>query len=140
MATTTVIRHGARVPPGGAEPSGPAGIPDAEGTAARVVHLGLILAGAAAVELDGRSRFVTPGLIDVRSHTLFEPMDARLLAELGSPGLDNASVFECLSVFEPDDEGMVACARRALVDLLTSGLRCWSIAPPDGRFGAHVER
>jgi cytosine/adenosine deaminase-related metal-dependent hydrolase len=49
-------------------------------------------------------------------------MNKGFLDELGSPGLYNSSLFEFMPIFRPDAEGMVACARTALAELLMSGV------------------
>jgi len=87
----------------------------------RIVHVGPGFAGDADVEIDGRGRLVMPGLVNVHSHPLSEPMNQGFLDELGSPGLYNSSLYEFMPIFRPDPEGMVACAQKAYAELLASG-------------------
>ncbi|NBC95858.1 MAG: amidohydrolase family protein, partial [Deinococcus-Thermus bacterium] len=122
--TTTVIKNAAWVAAFDAERGEHVYLRDADVVFAgdRIVHVGPDFAGNAEVEIDGRRRFVMPGLVNVHSHPLSEPMNKGFLDELGSPGLYNSSLFEFMPIFRPDAEGMVACARTALAELLMSGV------------------
>ncbi len=91
-------------------------------TGNRIVHVGAGFGDVADVELDARQRFVMPGLVNIHSHPLSEPMNKGFLDELGSKGLYMSSLFEFMPIFRPDGEGMVACARMALAELLMSGV------------------
>ncbi|MEO1089363.1 MAG: amidohydrolase family protein [Pseudomonadota bacterium] len=88
----------------------------------RIVHVGQGFAGAFDVEIDGRGRFVMPGLVNVHSHPLSEPMNKGFLDELGSPALYMSSLFEFMPIYRPDAAGNVACAQVALAELLMSGV------------------
>jgi len=122
--TTTVIKNAAWVAAYEAERGGHVYLRDADVAFAgdRIVHVGPDFAGTAEVEIDGRRRFVMPGLVNVHSHPLSEPMNKGFLDELGSPGLYMSSLFEFMPIFRPDGDGMVACARTALAELLMSGV------------------
>ncbi|MBK5926512.1 amidohydrolase family protein [Rhodobaculum claviforme] len=78
--------------------------------------------GAAAVEIDGTDRLVSPGLVNIHSHPLSEPMNKGMLDELGSPKLYNSSLYEFMPLFRPDDAGRTACTEVGLSELLMSGV------------------
>jgi cytosine/adenosine deaminase-related metal-dependent hydrolase len=122
--STTVIKNAAWVAAYDTELGGHVYLQDVDVafTGDRIVHVGPDFAGEADLEIDGRRRFVMPGLVNVHSHPLSEPMNKGFLDELGSPGLYNSSLFEFMPIFRPDGEGMVACARMALAELLVSGV------------------
>lgn len=88
----------------------------------RITHVGPGYAGTADVEIDGRRRFVMPGLVNIHSHPLSEPMNKGFLDELGSKGLYMSSLFEFMPIFRPDGDGMVACAKMGIAELLMSGV------------------
>ncbi|MFW5833840.1 MAG: amidohydrolase family protein [Pseudomonadota bacterium] len=88
----------------------------------RIVHVGANFEGTADRVIDGRGRLVMPGLVNIHSHPLSEPMNKGFLDELGSPALYMSSLFEFMPIHRPDGAGMVACARMALAELLMSGV------------------
>ena len=88
----------------------------------RILQVGGHYAGPVAVEIDGRGRLVSPGLVNIHSHPLSEPMNKGFMDELGSPGLYQSSLYEYMALFNPDDEGRLACAEVAYVELLLSGV------------------
>jgi cytosine/adenosine deaminase-related metal-dependent hydrolase len=90
-------------------------------TGDRVAQVGGRFAGAADSELDGRGRMVMPGLVNIHSHPLSEPMNKGFLDELGSPALGMSSLYEFMPIYRPDLEGNRACARMALAELMLSG-------------------
>lgn len=73
-------------------------------------------------EIDGRERMVMPGFVDVHSHPSFETMLKGLTEEVYSPKLYMSSLYEFLSLFEIDEEGMQASTQVALAELLQSGV------------------
>lgn len=88
----------------------------------RILSVGGTHAGEAAREIDGRGRLVAPGLVNIHSHPLSEPMNKGFLDELGSPKLYMSSLFEFMPLFRPDAEGNKACTEVALSELLMSGV------------------
>jgi cytosine/adenosine deaminase-related metal-dependent hydrolase len=72
--------------------------------------------------IDGSGLMVMPGLVNVHSHPLSEPMSKGFLDELGSPALYMSSLYEFMPIFRPDLEGTRACARMALAELALSGV------------------
>ncbi len=87
----------------------------------KILQVGGRWEGEAATEIDGRDRLVSPGLVNIHSHPLSEPMNKGFLDELGSPRLYNSSLYEFMPLFRPDDEGRTACTEVALSELLLSG-------------------
>ena len=88
----------------------------------RILQVGGRWDGDAAVEIDGTDRLVSPGLVNIHSHPLSEPMNKGFLDELGSPALYNSSLYEFMPLFRPDDAGRTACTEVALSELLLSGV------------------
>ncbi len=88
----------------------------------KILQVGGRWDGAADTEIDGRDRMVSPGLVNIHSHPLSEPMNKGFLDELGSPALYNSSLYEFMPLFRPDDAGRTACTEVALSELLLSGV------------------
>ena len=88
----------------------------------RILQVGSRFEGEATNEIDGRDRLVSPGLVNIHSHPLSEPMNKGILDELGSPRLYMSSLYEFMPLFRPDLEGMQACTEVALSELLQSGV------------------
>lgn len=88
----------------------------------RIVQVGGHFDGEFDHEIDGRGRLVSPGLVNIHSHPLSEPMNKGFLDELGSPGLYMSSLYEFMPLFRPDAEGTTACTEVALSELLLSGV------------------
>ena len=87
-----------------------------------IVHVGGRYQGAAGTEIDGRDLFVMPGLVDIHSHPMSEPMNKGFTDEMGSPKLGMSGLYEYMPVFRPDEEGIAACAELAYAELLLSGV------------------
>lgn len=88
----------------------------------RLVHVGGPYAGAAAREIDGASSLVAPGLVNIHSHPLSEPLNKGFLDELGSPALGMSSLYEFMPLFGTDGDGTRACTEVAYAELLQSGV------------------
>ena len=88
----------------------------------RIAFVGDNYGGPAERELDGRQLLVMPGLVNIHSHPLSEPMNQGFLDELGSPALYMSSLYEFMPLHRPDLAGMQNCARKALAELLLSGV------------------
>ena len=63
--------------------------------------------------IDGRGFMVMPGLVNVHSHPGCEPANKGLTDEVGSPKLYNTSLYEYLSLFRADAEGIPHANRMA---------------------------
>lgn len=87
-----------------------------------ITFVGRGYAGAAERVIDGAGLMVMPGLIDIHSHPSSEPMNKGLTDEVGTPGLYNSSLYEYLPIFRGDPEGVHACVRVALAELMLSGV------------------
>lgn len=88
----------------------------------RIIHVGPGFAGTADRVIDGAGRLVMPGLVNIHSHPLSEPLNKGWTDELGSPALGMSSLYEFMPIYRPDLEGTQACARTALAELLLSGV------------------
>ena len=88
----------------------------------KVIHVGGTYQGAVDIEIDGRDRLVSPGLVNIHSHPSSEAMNKGMLDELGSPKLGMSSLYEFMPLFRPDDEGRQACVEVTYSELLLSGV------------------
>ncbi|WP_047143472.1 amidohydrolase family protein [Aquamicrobium sp. LC103] len=88
----------------------------------RIVHVGGRYDGPSTTEIDGSGRMVSPGLVNIHSHPLSEPLNKGFLDELASAGLYQSSLYEFMALFGPDDEGRLACTEVALSEALLSGV------------------
>jgi len=88
----------------------------------KITHIGPGYQGEVAVEIDGRQRLVSPGLVNVHSHPSSEAMNKGMLDELGSPRLGMSSLYEFMPLFRPDDAGREACVQVTYSELLKSGV------------------
>lgn len=88
----------------------------------KIISVGGRYDGEAAREIDGRGKLVSPGLVNIHSHPLSEPMNKGFLDELGSPRLYMSSLYEFMPLFGADPEGRTACTQVALSELLLSGV------------------
>ncbi len=124
MPATTVIRNTAWVVAWSARDSRHVYLKNADVAFAdgAVVHVGGRYAGEAAVEIDGSDRMVMPGMINVHSHPTSEPLRKGITDEIRSPGFYHSSLYEFLTIFENDAEGLAASVRVAMAELLKSGV------------------
>lgn len=88
----------------------------------RLVHVGGRYDGPAAREIDGSRSLVSPGLVNIHSHPLSEPLNKGFLDELGSPALYMSSLYEYMPLFGTSGEGTQACTKVAYSELLQSGV------------------
>jgi cytosine/adenosine deaminase-related metal-dependent hydrolase len=72
--------------------------------------------------IDGRDLMVMPGLINVHSHPMSEPMNKGYNEELGSPALGMSGLYEYMPIFRPDLQGTAAAAEVAYAEVLKSGV------------------
>ena len=124
MPATTVIRNAAWVVAWSARDSRHVYLRNADVAFAdgAVVQVGGRYAGEAAVEIDGSDRMVMPGMINVHSHPTSEPLRKGITDEIRSPGFYHSSLYEFLTIFENDAEGLAASVRVAMAELLKSGV------------------
>ena len=87
-----------------------------------IIHCGPGYDGPADTEIDGRDRMVMPGLVNVHSHPMSEPMNKGYNEELGSPALGMSGLYEYMPIFRPDEPGTAAGAEVAYCELLLSGV------------------
>ena len=88
----------------------------------RIVHVGPGYDGPAAREIDGGKLMVLPGLIDIHSHPLSEPMSKGFAEDSGNPRLGLSGLFDYMPAYGPDEAGMLAAAEVAYAELLKSGV------------------
>jgi 5-methylthioadenosine/S-adenosylhomocysteine deaminase len=87
-----------------------------------IVFVGRGYDGAADEVIDGRDLMVMPGLVNVHSHPMSEPMNKGYNEELGSPSLGMSGLYEYMPIFRPDLEGTAAATEVAYAELLKSGV------------------
>jgi cytosine/adenosine deaminase-related metal-dependent hydrolase len=87
-----------------------------------IVHVGPAYEGEVDNEIDGRDLVVMPGLVNVHSHPMSEPMNKGVTDEMGSRRLGMSGLYEYMPAFRPDAEGTAACAELAYAELLKSGV------------------
>ncbi len=88
----------------------------------KLVHVGGAFVGAADREIDGRGFMVMPGLVNIHSHPMSEPLNKGWNDEIGSPKLYNSSLYEIMPLLRPDADGMRTSATVALCEALLSGV------------------
>ncbi len=91
-----------------------------EGSAISFVGKGY--AGHADVEVDCSDRLVLPGFVNIHTHPTSEPLRKGITDETRSPGFWHSSLYEFLTVFNNDRDGMLAAMQVALGELLMSGV------------------
>ncbi len=87
-----------------------------------ILHVGGRYAGAAETEIDGASRLVLPGFIDLHSHPSTEPSYKGIREEHGVPAMYMSGLYERSLAFNLDPEGQQAGATVAFAELLQSGV------------------
>ena len=91
-------------------------------TGAEITFVGHGYDGPADVEIDGRTRVVMPGFVNIHTHPTSEPLRKGITDETRSPGFWHSSLYEFLTVFQNDRDGNIAAMQVALAELLTSGV------------------
>ena len=124
MPETTVIRNAAWVVAWSARDSRHVYLRGADVAFAdgAVSHVGGRYAGEATREIDGADLMVMPGMINVHSHPTSEPLRKGITDEIRSPGFYHSSLYEFLTIFENDPDGLAASVRVAMAELLKSGV------------------
>jgi len=87
-----------------------------------LVHVGGRYAGRADTERDGKGLMAMPGLINLHAHPCLETIYRGIREDHGVPEQYMAGLFERSMAYWPDDEGSVAAAESAFVELLQSGV------------------
>ena len=87
----------------------------------KLIHIGGRFDGHANVELAGEHMMVMPGLINIHSHPTSEPLRKGITDETISPNFHHSSLYEFLTTFNNDAQGMGPCHRVAMAELLRSG-------------------
>src|SRR6266705_210803 len=98
----------------------------------RIVFLGRDLAGSGDRIIDGSTRFVMPGLINIHSHPEHEPLYRGIREEHGLPSMHMTGLYErSQALSATDDEARAASAEFAYCELLLSGVTSLvDISPP----------
>src|SRR3984893_9951844 len=88
-----------------------------------ITFVGRNYPGAADRVIDGKKRFVLPGLIDIHSHPDHEPLYRGVREEHGLRNMHMTGLYERSQAFTaPDDEARAASAEFAYCELLLSGV------------------
>jgi 5-methylthioadenosine/S-adenosylhomocysteine deaminase len=89
----------------------------------QVTFLGRGFTGAADRTIDGSTRLVMPGLIDIHSHPEHEPLYRGIREEHGLPSMHMTGLYErSQALSAPDDEARAASAEFAYCELLLCGV------------------
>ncbi len=88
----------------------------------RISQVGGSYSGPVDREIDGRELLVMPGLINIHSHPMSEAMTKGFAEDEGNPRMGMSGLYDLMAVYEPDEEGMLACAEVAYAELLMSGV------------------
>ena len=89
----------------------------------RVTFLGRGFTGTADRTIDGSTRLVMPGLIDIHSHPEHEPLYRGIREEHGLPSMHMTGLYErSQALSAPDDGSRAASAEFAYCELLLSGV------------------
>ncbi|WP_367353272.1 amidohydrolase family protein [Achromobacter animicus] len=90
----------------------------------RITHVGPGAQAAApdAEIVSGSGMMVMPGLVDIHSHLVHEPINKGYTDETGSAGLYNSNLYEYMPTMEGDDEAAPAQLTLAAAELLMSGV------------------
>ncbi len=124
VVSTILIKNAAWIVAWDAETGGHCYLADAdiafEGD--RVTFVGHGYGGRADQEIDGSGLCVLPGLIDIHSHPMSEPMAKGFGDDAGNPSLGLSGLYDYMPVLNPDAAGMRACAEVAYCELLLSGV------------------
>ena len=91
-------------------------------TGDRIVHLGPRYEGAVTREVDGRERFVMPGLVNIHSHPHHEPAYKGVREDHGRPEMYDTGLYERSCAFHLDEAGCEAGAELAYGELLLCGV------------------
>lgn len=92
-------------------------------TGDRIVFVGRDYAGAADCEVvDGRGMLVMPGLVNIHTHLIHEPINKGYTDETGSAGLYNSNLYEYMPTMEGDAEAAPHQLTLAASELLMSGV------------------
>lgn len=89
----------------------------------QIVHVG----GGFAVKpeddiVDGRGMMVMPGLVDIHSHLIHEPINKGYTDETGSAGLYNSNLYEYMPTMDGDEAAAPHQLTLACAELLMSGV------------------
>ncbi|MAI98050.1 MAG: N-ethylammeline chlorohydrolase [Nisaea sp.] len=87
----------------------------------QICHVGGRYQGAADIEIDGSQRIVMPGLVNIHSHPTSEPLRKGITDEIRSPNFYHSSLYEFLTTFNNDSDGIGPCTKVAMAELLQSG-------------------
>jgi cytosine/adenosine deaminase-related metal-dependent hydrolase len=87
----------------------------------RITHVGPGFLEKPDRTIDGRSLMVMPGLIDLHSHPMFEPLSKGWNDEIASQKLWGSALYEIIPTFLPELSDVAASATVAYGELLLSG-------------------
>lgn len=91
----------------------------------QIVHVGanFQFSGVGTLEtISGRGMMVMPGLVDIHSHPVHEPINKGYTDETGSAGLYNSNLYEYMPTMRGDEQAAPAQLKLAAAELLMSGV------------------
>ena len=91
-------------------------------TGDRIVHVGGPYEGPCERSIDGRRRFVMPGLVDIHAHPHTEPAYKGVREDHGVPEMYDTGLYERSCAFSLDEEGRRAAMEMAYAELLLGGV------------------
>jgi cytosine/adenosine deaminase-related metal-dependent hydrolase len=88
----------------------------------RIVHVGAHYDGPFDVEIDGRSLFVMPGLVNIHTHSATMPLMKGIREDMANPRLYMSALYDGWNLFTAEPEDKVWNSRFAYAELLRGGV------------------
>ncbi|MDX1400800.1 MAG: N-ethylammeline chlorohydrolase, partial [Kiloniellales bacterium] len=88
----------------------------------RIVQVGGKFESEGVIEINGAGLMIMPGLINIHSHPLSEPLSKGFGEDTGNPKLGMSGLYDYMPVYGPDLDDMATCAEVAYAELLLSGV------------------
>lgn len=87
----------------------------------QITYIGDHFDGHTDKEISGTDLMVMPGLINIHTHPTSEPLRKGITDETRSPNFHHSSLYEFLTVFNNDEDGVKRAHKVAMAELLLSG-------------------
>lgn len=87
-----------------------------------IVHVGPDYDGPVDYQVDGARSMVLPGLVNIHSHPMSEPMNKGFAEDFANRHLGMSGLYDYMPAYRPDASGTLAAAMVAYAELLMSGV------------------